>query len=52
MKGMEIAKEFFLEWGYPFLKENYSEIAGRMAAGRSAQQRLLAILEVAIARVP
>jgi hypothetical protein len=34
MKGMDIAKTFFFEWGYPFLKENFPEIADRMAAGR------------------
>jgi len=34
MKGMEISKEFFLEWGYPFLQKNCPEIIDRIAAGR------------------
>jgi len=29
LKGLEIAKEFFFEWGHPFLKENFPQITGR-----------------------
>jgi len=34
MKGLDIAKDFFFEWGLPFLHETFPEITGRIAAGR------------------
>ena len=34
MKGLEIAKDFFLNWGKPFLEQEFSQLAKRVAAGR------------------
>src|SRR5579862_3058809 len=34
MKGLTIARDFFVSWGYPFLKSNFPDLAGRIAAGR------------------
>lgn len=34
VKGLEIAKDFFLNWGLPFLEKEFPDLIGRMAAGR------------------
>jgi len=34
MKGLEIAKDFFLNWGKPFLEQEFPQLAKRVAAGR------------------
>lgn len=33
-KGLEIAKDFFLNWGMPYLEKEFSDLVGRIAAGR------------------
>ncbi len=32
-KGMEISRQFFQEWGLPYLEKEFQDIAGRVAAG-------------------
>lgn len=34
MKGLEIAKDYFLNWGLPFLEQEFPELTKRIAAGR------------------
>ena len=34
MKGLEISRRFFEEWGLPFLEREYPQLVGRIAAGR------------------
>lgn len=34
MKGLTVAKDFFLNWGLPFLETEYLDITKRLAAGR------------------
>ena len=34
MKGLAIAREFFSSWGGPYLKSQFPDLAGRIAAGR------------------
>lgn len=34
MKGLDIAQDFFLNWGLPYLKENFPDLLGRISAGR------------------
>lgn len=34
VKGLEIAKDFFLNWGLPFLKKEFPELPSRISAGR------------------
>lgn len=34
MKGLEIARDFFFNWGLPCLKDEYPDLLGRLAAGR------------------
>lgn len=34
MKGLEIAKDFFFNWGKPFLEQECPELTGQIAAGR------------------
>ncbi len=34
MKGLDIAKDFFLHWGLPALEEEFSDLLGRISAGR------------------
>lgn len=34
MKGIDIAKDFFLNWGKPFLEQEFPQLAKRVAAGR------------------
>ena len=34
MRGLTIARDFFVSWGYPFLKSNFPDLAGKIAAGR------------------
>jgi hypothetical protein len=34
MKGLEIAQDFFLNWGMPFLEKEFPELTKRIAAGR------------------
>lgn len=34
MKGLEIAEDFFLNWGKPFLEQEFPQLAKRIAAGR------------------
>ncbi len=34
VKGLEIAKDFFLNWGLPFLEREFPDLVGHMAAGR------------------
>src|SRR5579871_3072559 len=34
MKGLTIARDFFVSWGHPFLKSHFPDLAGRIAAGR------------------
>ena len=41
MKGLEISRGFFFEWGLPFLKNEFPEIADRVAAGRLAGSDVL-----------
>src|SRR5947207_1403444 len=36
MKGLELSRQFFLEWGLPFLRREHPEWADRVAAGRFA----------------
>jgi len=36
MKGIDISKAFFLEWGLPFLKQEFPGISQHIAAGRFA----------------
>jgi len=33
-KGLTIARDFFFSWGHPFLKSQFPDLAGRIAAGR------------------
>jgi hypothetical protein len=33
MKGLEIARRFFFEWGLPFVQREFPELADRVAAG-------------------
>jgi hypothetical protein len=33
MKGVEVARRFFAEWGHPFLQEHFPELVERAAAG-------------------
>lgn len=41
IKGLEIARDFFLNWGVPFLDENFPELLGRISAGRFAGSDVL-----------
>ena len=41
MKGLEIAKDFFLNWGMPFLEEEFPQLTERIAAGRFAGSDVL-----------
>jgi len=34
MRGLTIARDFFVSWGHPFLKSHLPDLAGRIAAGR------------------
>ena len=34
MRGLTIARDFFVSWGHPFLKSHFPDLAGRIAAGR------------------
>ncbi len=34
MKGLEIAKAFYFEWGKPYLEESFPDLAKRVAVGR------------------
>ncbi len=34
MKGLEISRRFFLEWGLPFLQQQFPRLATRVAAGK------------------
>ncbi len=34
MKGLAIARDFFVSWGHPFLKSHFPNLAHRIAAGR------------------
>lgn len=34
MKGLEIAHGFWLEWGQPFLRQEFPHLSERVAAGR------------------
>lgn len=34
MKGLTIAREFFTSWGDPYMKSQFPDLAGRIAAGR------------------
>ena len=34
MKGLEIAKDYFLNWGMPFLEQEFSELTKRITVGR------------------
>lgn len=34
VKGLKIAKDFFLNWGLPFLEKEFPDLIGRIAAGR------------------
>lgn len=34
ISGLSIARDFFVSWGHPFLKSNFPELTGRIAAGR------------------
>lgn len=34
MKGLEISRKFFFEWGLPFIEREYPHLAKRIAAGR------------------
>jgi Domain of unknown function (DUF4037) len=34
VQGLEIARDFFIRWGHPFLRSEFPELAGRIAAGR------------------
>ena len=34
MKGLEISRRFFLEWGLPFLQQHFPRLATRVAAGK------------------
>ncbi len=34
MKGLDIARDFFLSWGKPFLTTKFPDLASRVAAGR------------------
>ena len=34
MQGLPIARDFFSEWGEPFLRREFPAWAGRVAAGR------------------
>lgn len=36
MKGLEIAKDYFLNWGKPFLEQEFPELSTRVSAGRFA----------------
>lgn len=35
MKGLEISRRFFLEWGLPFIRREFPELTDRIAAGLS-----------------
>ncbi len=49
MKGLEIARAFFFEWGQPFLEKEFPELARRLAAGRLMGSDVLPLLEELIA---
>ena len=34
VKGLQVARDFFFEWGLPLLEATYPDLAGRVAAGR------------------
>ncbi len=34
MKGLEISREFFFEWGLPWLRREWPDLVDRAAAGR------------------
>jgi hypothetical protein len=34
MKGLQIAEDFFLNWGMPFLEKEFPEVVHRITAGR------------------
>lgn len=34
IKGLDIAEDFFLRWGRPYLEQEFPELMGRIAAGR------------------
>jgi len=36
MKGLEISRKFFLDWGLPFIEREYPYLVKRIAAGRVA----------------
>jgi hypothetical protein len=40
-KGLEVARDFFFEWGLPRLEEAYPDLAQRVAAGRIAGSDVL-----------
>jgi hypothetical protein len=33
VRGHEVTRRYFFEWGLPYLKDNHSEVVGRLAAG-------------------
>lgn len=41
MKGLDIAKDFFLNWGLPSLQENFPDLLERMSVGRFAGSDVL-----------
>ncbi len=36
MKGLEISRRFFVEWGLPWLQKEWPDLVGKLAAGRVA----------------